>query len=74
VFFVVKALTVVCRVNRHLTISYGFPAVALTDVRQARAAELLDAPLVPAAEPAGGPQAPAEAYTYCAQLAAAESA
>jgi len=48
--------------------------VAPTDVPQGLAAEPLDAPLVPAAEPVDGPQASAEAYTYCAQLAAAEPA
>jgi hypothetical protein len=52
---------VVCRVNPRPTIFHGFPAVAPTDVRQARAA-LVDAP--PAAGPVDGPQAEAADYVH----------
>jgi hypothetical protein len=76
--FVVKALTVVYRVHRHPSISYGFPAEAPTDVRQAREAEPVDAPLAPAAVAARTDVAPAQveaaAYKYCAQSAVAEPA
>jgi hypothetical protein len=45
VSFVVRALTLVFRVNLHLAISHGCPAVAPTDVRQAVAVALIaDAP------------------------------
>jgi hypothetical protein len=76
VSFVVKALTSVCRVNHRPTISHDFLAVAQTDVRQALAAEPIDA--LPAAVVALAADAPAlveaAACTYCVLAAVAEQA
>jgi hypothetical protein len=85
--FVVKALTVACpRVSCRPTTSHDFlqavqiafaPAlssVAVPDALPAAVVAQLDAPLVPSAGPVDGPQAPAEAYKYCAQSAVAEPA
>jgi hypothetical protein len=72
VSFVVKTLTWVCRVNLHLTISHGFPAVAPTDVRQAVAVAQVDA--LPAAAPVDGPQAQEAACTCYVPSAVAEPA
>jgi len=71
VSFVVKALIWACRVRHHLTISHDFLAAEQLGVAPALAA-VLDA--LQAAEPVDGPQAPAEACTYCVPAAAAEPA
>jgi hypothetical protein len=70
VSFVVKALTVVCRVNRHPTIFHGFPAEA--QIAAAPAVARLDAPLAPAAEPVDGPQVVVAACTCYVPAAVAE--
>jgi hypothetical protein len=61
--FVVKALTLVCRVNCHPTISHGFPPAVPTDVRQALAVELADAQPALAPGLVDAPQAQAAACT-----------
>jgi hypothetical protein len=71
-----KALTSACRVRHHQTICHGFPAVALTDVRQARAAGPIDAlPALVAARTADAPaQVVVAACTCYVPAAAAEQA